>query len=193
METIVLKDRITASMTDEEFLWFCLENKDLRIERNSNLEIIIMSPVTSLSGSHSLEIARQLANWSIASKTGIAFDSSAGFTLPDRSVLSPDASWVSLEKWNALSEEDKDRFAPMCPEFVIEVRSKSDSLEDLQKKMQVWIKNGAQLAWLIDPREKTSYIHRPGKETEVLTGLDHKIEAESPVKGFVLDLSLLQM
>lgn len=193
MDTIVLKDRITASMTDEEFLWFCLENKDLRIERNNHLEIIIMSPVTSLSGSHSLEIARQLANWAITSKKGIAFDSSAGFTLPDRSVLSPDASWVSLEKWNALSEEDKDRFAPVCPEFLIEVRSKSDSLEDLQKKMLVWLKNGAQLAWLIDPREKTTYIYQPGKETKIVTGLDIKIEAESPVKGFVLDLSLLQM
>lgn len=193
MDAIVLKDRITASMTDEEFLWFCLENKDLRIERNNNLEIIIMSPVTSLSGSHSLEIARQLANWAIVSKKGIAFDSSAGFTLPDRSVLSPDASWVSLEKWNALSEDDKDRFAPLCPEFVIEVRSKSDSLEDLQKKMLVWIKNGAQLAWLIDPRGKTTYIYQPGKETKIVTGLDQKIEAEFPIQGFVLDLSLLQI
>lgn len=191
MDTIILKDRFTASMTDQEFLWFCLENKDLRIERNSNLAIIIMSPVTSLSGYHNLEIARQLANWSKENKSGIAFDSSAGFTLPDRSVLSPDASWVSLTKWNALTEEDKDRFAPLCPEFIIEVRSKSDSLEDLQQKMNVWIKNGAELAWLIDPREKTSYLYRPGKEPEILTGLDKKLEGEGPVKGFVLDLSLL--
>jgi len=169
METIVLKDRFTSRMSDEEFLWFCLENKDLRIERNSNLEIVIKSPVTSLSGSQSLEIARQLANWAIKDSTGISFDSSAGFTLSDRSVLSPDASWVSNEKWNSLSEEDKDRFAPICPDFVIEVRSKSDVLSDLQNKMIVWLKNGAQLAWL-----------------------DKKIIGNKPVKGFELDLSLLR-
>ncbi len=191
MDTIILKDRFTGSMTDEEFLWFCLENKDLRIERNSNLEILIISPVTSKSGNHSGEVYRQLANWAVSNGKGIHFDSSAGFTLPDRSVLSPDASWVSLAKWNALTEEDKDRFAPLCPEFIIEVRSKSDSLEDLQQKMNVWIKNGAELAWLIDPREKTSYLYRPGKEPEILTGLDKKLEGEGPVKGFVLDLSLL--
>ena len=193
METIVLKDRISANMTDEEFLWFCLENKDLRIERNSNLEILIMSPVTSLSGNHSGEIFRQLANWSIAHDRGVHFDSSTGFTLPDKSVFSPDAAWISNEKWNALSEEDKDRFAPVCPEFVIEVRSKSDLLDDLKKKMEVWIKNGAHQAWLIDPREKASYIFRLGKEVEVITGLDKKIEGEGSVKGFVLDLNLLKI
>ena len=193
METIVLKDKKSVGMTVEEFLWFCLENKDLRIERNHNLEIIIMSPVTSLSGFHSLAIARQLANWAIADNTGIAFDSSTGFSLPDRSVLSPDASWVSNEKWNALSEEDKDRFAPVCPELVIEVRSKSDSLDDLKKKMEMWIKNGAHQGWLIDPREKTSYIFRTGKVIEVIVGLDKKIEAEGLLKGFVLDLNLLKI
>jgi Uma2 family endonuclease len=193
MDAYVLKDQISKGMTDEEFLWFCLGNKDLRIERNSNLEIIIMSPVTSISGSQNLEIARQLANWSLQTKTGIAFDSSAGFTLPDRSVFSPDASWVSLEKWNALSEEDKDRFAPVCPEFVIEVRSKSDDLESLQKKMETWLQNGAQRAWLIDPREAKTYIYRPGQPVEVISGLDKKIAGEGPVAGFVLDLSLLRI
>jgi Uma2 family endonuclease len=192
MDAIILKDRFTGSMTDEEFLWFCQENNDLRIERNSNLEIIIMSPVTSRSGNHSGEIFRQLANWSMANGTGIHFDSSAGFTLPDRSVLSPDASWISLEKWNALSDEDKDRFAPICPEFIIEVRSKSDSLEDLQNKMNVWIKNGAQSAWLIDPRDKTSYLYYPGKEIRVIKGLDKKLKGEGTVAGFELDLSLLR-
>lgn len=192
MDAVVLKDRFTTGMTDEEFLWFCLENKDLRIERNSNLEIIIMSPVSSKSGNWSGEVFRQLANWAMQQGGGVHFDSSTGFTLPDRSVFSPDASWVSLEKWNALSEEDKDRFAPVCPEFVIEVRSKSDHIEDLQKKMEAWLKNGAQLAWLIDPREEVTYIYRPGKEAEKVQGLNKKITGEGPVKGFVLDLSLLK-
>ncbi len=191
METIILKDRFTGSMTDDEFLWFCQENRDLRIERNSKLEIIIMSPVTAISGNHSGEVFRQLANWSVLDGRGIHFDSSAGFTLPDRSVLSPDASWLSKEKWNALSDQDKDRFAPVCPEFIIEVRSKSDLLEDLQAKMKVWIANGAELAWLIDPREKTSYLYHPQEELRVVKGLDKTIRGNGVVSDFILDLSLL--
>jgi Uma2 family endonuclease len=193
MDAIILKDRFTGSMTDEEFLWFCQENKDLRIERNSNLEIIIMSPVTTRSNYGSGAAFAQLYLWNSQHKKGLVFDSSTGFTLPDRSVLSPDASWVSLEKWNALSDEDKDRFAPICPEFIIEVRSKSDSLEDLQNKMTVWIKNGAQSAWLIDPREKISYIYHPKKEVRIINGLDKKLQGEGSVVGFELDLSLLRI
>ncbi|MEX2233441.1 MAG: Uma2 family endonuclease [Cyclobacteriaceae bacterium] len=193
MDVFVLKDSVTGSMTDEEFLKFCLENPDLRIERNSNLEVVIMSPVTTKSGNHSGEIFRQLSNWAMINKKGLAFDSSAGFTLPDRSVLSPDAAWVSNEKWDSLSEEDKDKFAPVCPEFVIEVRSKSDYHEDLKQKMRVWLKNGAVLGWLIDPREKISFIFRPGKEEEEIKGINQKIAGEGPITGFELDLSLLKI
>lgn len=193
METIVLKDRVTASLTEEEFLWFCLENKDLRIERNSNLEIIIMSPVTTRSNYGSGAAFAQLYMWSISTGKGYAFDSSTGFTLPDRSVFSPDASWVSNEKWNALSDDDKDRFAPVCPEFVIEVRSKSDLLEDLKSKMGVWIRNGAELAWLIDPREGFSFIYRPGRPEEKIEGLNHKLLGEGSVVGFELDLSKIKI
>lgn len=103
MDVFVLKDSITGGMTDEEFLKFCLENPGLRIERNSNLEIMIMSPVTTLSGFYSTEIIRQLSFWSVQDGRGLAFDASTGFTLPDRSVLSPDASWMLIEKWNALT------------------------------------------------------------------------------------------
>jgi Uma2 family endonuclease len=116
MEAVVLKDSITGNMSDEEFFRFCLENKDLRIERNSNLEIIIMSPVTTKYSFYSGAVYVQLYNWNAREKKGIAFDSSAGFTLSDRSVLSPDASWVSREVWDSLSEEDQNRFAPICPE-----------------------------------------------------------------------------
>ncbi|MBN8651710.1 MAG: Uma2 family endonuclease [Cytophagales bacterium] len=192
METIVLKDEFTSRLTDEQFFWFCQQNKDQRIERNSNHEIIIMSPVTSRSGNHSGEIFRQLANWSVSNGKGIHFDSSTGFTLPDKSVFSPDASWISNDSWNALTEEDKDRFAPVCPDFVIEVRSKTDSLDDLKMKMELWLQNGSQLAWLIDPREKTSYLYHPKKSVEIIKGLDKKLIGEGPVSGFVLDLSLLR-
>lgn len=192
METIILKDRVTNKMTDEEFLWFCQENRDLRIERNSNLEILLMSPVTSLSGFWNAEVLRQLANWAIEQKGGFVFDSSTGFTLPDRSVLSPDASWVSKTKWVALSAEDKNKFAPVCPEFVIEIRSKSDSLEDLQAKMKNWIANGTQLAWLLDPSQKDFHIYRASGEAEKIQGFDKKLKGEGPVEGFVLDLGQIR-
>ena len=192
MDALVLKDSITGSMTDKEFLKFCLENPGLRIERNSNLEIIIMSPVSTLSGFHSSEIFGQLYQWSKNNGKGIAFDSSTGFTLPDRSVFSPDASWLSKERWYALSEEDKNRFAPLSPEFVIEVRSKSDNLEDLKKKMKVWIVNKVQLAWLIDPIDKTCYVFYPDRSINTIEGFDKPIKGEKPVEGFELDLSLLK-
>jgi Uma2 family endonuclease len=193
METIILKDRVTNKMTDEEFLWFCQENKDLRIERNSNLEILLMSPVTSLSGFWNMEVSRQLANWAVEQKEGFAFDSSTGFTLPDRSVLSPDASWVSKSKWQGLSDEDQNKFAPICPEFVIEIKSKSDSLDDLQTKMKTWIANGAQLAWLIDPLQRNSFVYKSTGEVEKIEGFDKKLKGEGLVKGFVLDLNLIKL
>lgn len=192
MEALVLRDSITGSMTDQEFFKFCLENAGLRIERNSNLEIIIMSPVSTLSGLHSSEVFGQLYQWNAKDRNGVVFDSSTGFTLPDRSVFSPDASWISNEKWKTLSEEDKNKFAPLCPEFVIEVRSKSDNLEDLKKKMSVWIANGTHLAWLIDPVDKISYTFRPDGCVDTIQGFGEKMTAVKPVEGFELDLSLLQ-
>jgi Uma2 family endonuclease len=193
MDALVLKDSITGSMTDKEFLKFCLENPGLRIERNNRLEIIIMSPVTSLSGFFSAEVCGQLRDWNKKSKTGIVFDSSAGFTLPDRSVFSPDASWISKDKWNSLSEEDKNTFAPLCPEFIIEVRSKSDSLLDLKRKMGIWIANNAQLAWLIDPIDKKSYYFLTDGSIQEIEGFDKNLIGRSPVEGFELDLSSLEV
>lgn len=193
MDIFVLKGEITAGLSDAEFFRFCLDNPDLRIERNNKLEISIMSPTGSLSGRVNAEINRQLSTWNYESKGGIVFDSSTGFTLPDRSVLSPDASWLSNEKWNKLSDDERDRFAPICPEFVIEVRPKSDSLETLKTKMQHWLANGAQLAWLIDPIEGISYVYRNNQADHVITGMDKKITGEAPVTGFVLNLSLLKI
>lgn len=192
MDTVILKGSVTGSMTDDEFLRFCQDNQDLRIERNSNLEIIIMSPVSTLSSYSSGAVFSELAAWNKINREGVVFDSSAGFSLPDRSVLSPDASWVSNTKWKSLSEDEKNRFAPVCPEFVVEVRSKSDSLSDLKKKMHVWIANGTLLAWLIDPIEKKSYIFKKDKKEDVIDGFaGRKITGEPPVGGFILDLSLL--
>jgi Uma2 family endonuclease len=190
MEAVILRDRVTGSMTDEEFLKFCVQNKSLRIERNSSRQICIMPPATYLSRLYSAEIFIQLTNWNKKDRRGLVFNSSPGFTLPDRSVLCPRVSWLSLLKWDSLTEEDKDKFAPVCPDFVIEVGSKTDDLETLKEKMSVWIKNGAQLGWLIDPRSKTSYIFRPGTGEEKVEGFT-LINGEKPVEGFDLDLTKL--
>jgi Uma2 family endonuclease len=193
MDTFVLKGEVTAGLTDDEFLRFCLDNPDLRIERNSKLEIIIMSPTGSLSGKINTEILRQLSNWNYQHSKGEVFDSSSGFLLPDKSVLSPDVSWISSKKWKSLTLEQQISFAPVCPEFVIEVRSKADNLEELKKKMMVWLKNGAEVAWLIDPSNDVTWIFRQAKPVEEIKGFDKKITGEGPVSGFVLDLSLIKI
>lgn len=192
MDAFVLRDSVTGNMSDEEFFTFCAENPELRIERTSNLQIRITSPSTTLGGKFNSEILRQLLNWNIQSDSGEVFDSSTGFLLPDKSVLSPDASWVIREKWNKLTLEEKDRFAPLCPDFVIEVRSKSDDVTSLKNKMDSWVRNGASLAWLVDPYEKEVFIFRRDQSVETVEGFNRKISGEGPVGGFVLDLSRLK-
>lgn len=193
MDTFILKDSVTSRMTDDEFFRFCTENSNLRIERNDKHEITIMSPVNSLGGLLSAEVLRQLSNWNYETGKGVVFDSSTGFTLPDSSVLSPDASWLSTEKWEVLTEDEKNTFAKVCPEFIIEIRSKSDNLSELKSKMKAWLKNGTLLSWLIDPLTNTSYIFRYNQPEETIRGFDKKITGEGPVTGFVLDLSALKI
>jgi Uma2 family endonuclease len=188
---IVLKDKFTAGLSDEEFFRFCQENHDLRIERNSKMEIVIMSPVGAEFSLYNGEISRQLSNWNAEHAYGVCFDSSAGFTLPDQSVMSPDCAWISKERWRALPVQDRSRFAHICPDFVIEVRSKSDVLRDVQAKMRRWIENGAQLAWLIDPLLRNSTVFYEDGRVEKFPGFDRKLIGSAPVSGFELDLTRL--
>jgi Uma2 family endonuclease len=174
-------------MTDEELMRFCAKNEPLRVERDANGELIVMSPSGSEGGGIETDIAVELAIWARQDGRGKVFGSNAGFRLPDGSVRAADAHWVSWPRWNALSREDQKRFAPLCPEFVIEVRSESDRLPELQAKMQMWIANGAEVAWLVDPSRKTVEIYRPGREPEVLEG-GSAVEGDGPVAGFVLEL-----
>ena len=178
-------------MTDEEFYHFCQDNRDLRIERNEHQEIIIMSPTGSLSGYLNNIIASQLYLWNQTAKLGRTFDSSTGFKLPDGSNRSPDAVWVSNEAWNRLTEAEKRKFAPLCPEFVIELKSDTDDIADLKKKMQMWLSNGCRLAWLIDPDEEKAYVYRPDRAVESVEGFDQTLSGEDILPGFSLDLSLL--
>ncbi len=176
------------SMSVEQFYEFCLANRDLRIERTASGEVIIMSPAFSDTGNRNFKIALQLGNWAEQDGTGETFDSSAGFTLPNGAIRSPDASWIKLERWNALTEEQKASFAPICPDFAIELRSSSDTLRGLQDKMQEYIDNGALLGLLIDRKNRKVYIYRPNREPEILDNPE-TVSGDPVLPGFVLQMA----
>jgi len=182
-----LRLRFDRPMTDDELMNFCALNDPLRVERDSNGELIVMSPSGSEGGGVDTDVTLELGIWARQDGRGKVFGSSAGFTLPDGSMRAADSHWVSWGRWNALTPEDQKRFAPICPEFVIEVRSEKDRLKPLQEKMLMWLANGAELAWLVDPSRKAVEIYRSGREVEVVEGAS-AVEGEGPVAGFVLEL-----
>lgn len=181
-----LRIKTTKVMSDAEFARFCAANEPNRFERDTNGEIIVMSPCFSDGGSVELDIAAELRAWALVDGRGKAFGPNAGFTLPDGSVRAADASWILLERWNRYSEQERKRsFTAICPEFVVEVRSESDRLADAQEKMSVWIRNGAELAWLIDPQRKVVEIYRPAQELEVHEN-PSSVQGTGCVAGFEL-------
>jgi Uma2 family endonuclease len=177
-----------VQMSHEQFYEFCQANPNLRIERTATGDVIIMPPAFSDTGNRNGKIFQQLANWADRNGTGETFDSSTGFTLPNGATRSPDASWVKLDRWNVLTDAQKASFAPICPDFVIELRSASDRLNLLQTKMQEYIDNGAALGWLIDRTNHTVYIYRPGRSPEILENPEH-VNGEPELPGFVLQLA----
>jgi Uma2 family endonuclease len=174
-------------MTDEEFFEFCHANADLRIERTSEGDLILMSPAGGKTGNRNLKLAVRLGSWAEADGTGMAFDSSTGFILPNGAERSPDAAWVSQARWDQLTEKQQESFPPLCPDFVVELRSPTDDLNDQQAKMDEYLANGAQLGWLIDPFEKKVYVYRCG---EAVACLDHpdSVSGEPVLRGFTLQL-----
>ncbi|MEB3123205.1 MAG: Uma2 family endonuclease [Snowella sp.] len=177
-----------TSMTVQEFYEFCLANRDLRIERNANGEVVIMPPVFSDTGNRNMKISQQLANWSDQDGSGESFDSSAGFTLPNGATRSPDASWIRLERWNTLTDDQKASFAPICPDFVIELRSSSDTLSSLQEKMQEYLSNGISLGWLIDRKNRQVYVYRPHQDVEILDNPE-TVKGDPELPGFGLQMA----
>jgi Uma2 family endonuclease len=180
--------RFDRPMTDEELMRFCAVNDDLRVEREPNGEILVMTPANIKTSSMNSRINRLLDEWAEADGRGIVSGPDGGYTLPDGSMRAPDAAWVANRRWQALSKEDQGRFAPICPDFVIELRSPSDNLADLQAKMEMWTANGAEVAWLIDPLEKAVTIYRPGEQPEVLAQ-PTSVQGTGPIAGFELVLA----
>lgn len=173
----------------EGFKQLCLANKNLRLERASTGEVIIMLLRYPFTSSQNSAITGQLGVWIEKTGLGIGFDSSTGFTLPNGAVYSPDASWVSNEKWDGLTQQQREEeFSPLAPDFVVELRSSSDSLKKLQKKMVEYIENGVRLGWLIDPKNKKVEIYRQGKEVEILESPE-TVPGKDVLPGFELNLN----
>jgi Uma2 family endonuclease len=181
--------RLSAPLNDDELLAFSLRNRPLRIERNSMGELEIMTPIGGKGSRGESYIIRELDFWA-EKNGGASFSSNGGFSLPDGSMHSADAAWVSDERWNALSDDQQASYPPLCPDFVVELRSLTDRRTTIEAKMEMWIANGAQLAWMIDPFAATVSIYRPGVAVEVLSRPEW-VEADSVVSGFRLETSRL--
>lgn len=175
-------------MTDEQFYAFCRDNRDLRIERSREGEAIIMAPAFSDTGNRNFRIVQQLGNWADREETGEVFDSSAGFLLPNGAIRSPDAAWIKGERWNALSEAEKASFAPIGPDFVVELRSASDTLISLMEKMEEYRENGARLGLLIDRQSRRVHVYREGKMPEILENPD-SVSCDPQLPGFTLQMA----
>jgi len=162
------------------------------LERTADHNIIAMPPAGSEVSRKSSEIIFQLMLWNRRHQLGYVYESSAGFTLPDGSVRSPDAAWLSKEKFEQLTEAQRQKFPPVCPEFVVEVRSPSDGLAALRRKMEDYLANGVQLGILLDPTARTATIYRPEQIPEEFAGFEQELSGEPVLPGFLLDLQPLR-
>ena len=187
MEVITLDLNPIIELTDEQFFQMCQNHSDLRFERTEAGELIIMPPTGSFTSNRNIKIATRLENWNSQNNLGLVFDSSGGFKLPNGADRSPDASWVRRERWEALTSEQQEKFAPLCPDFVVELRSPSDSLEKVREKMREYMDNGARLGWLINPQSKQVEIYRQGRDVEIIQS-PATVSGEDVLPGFVLDL-----
>ena len=183
----VALDLHSVPLTDEQFYQLCQDNEDLCLELTAEGELIIMAPTGGTTGSRNAEITFQLRGWAKKDGTGLSFDSSTMFCLPNGAKRSPDGAWVRRERWDALTERERESFVPLCPDFVLELRSATDSLRFLRDKMQEYISNGAQLGLLIDPKSKRVFVYRADQPAESFDNPE-TISCDPVLPGFVLDL-----
>ena len=180
-----------SRFSEEEFFTLCINNPELRLERDKYGNIILMSPTGLNTSRLNNKLSARVEVWNDKLNEGQVFDSNGAFTLPDSSVRAADVSFLFNVKWNKLSKEEKDKFAKVCPDFVIELRSNWDTMKELEEKMEMWITNGVALAWLIDPKNQEVHIYKLNQPTEIVKGFDKIISGEPILKGFELDLQLL--
>jgi len=175
-------------LQSEDFYALCRQNPDLKLERSAQGELIIMSPTGGETGRRNVNVIFQLAAWNEVTKLGEVFDSSTGFSLPDGADYSPDAAWVEKSRWQSLSPAQRERFVPLCPDFVVEILSPSDSLKNVQNKMQEYILNGCRLGWLINRKKQEVEIYRLNQAVEILLN-PTAISGEEVLPGFTLNLT----
>ncbi|MDC0835339.1 Uma2 family endonuclease [Geitlerinema sp. CS-897] len=187
---ITLNLQPSLQLTDETFEELCRSNPNLRLERTARGELIAMPPSGSETGRQNLGLSAQLWLWNQQTQLGVAFDSSAGFTLPNSAIRAPDAAWIANSRWNLLSREQRRKFAPICPDFVAELRSPTDDLEVLNAKLQEYIENGARLGWLLDPETQRVYCYRPDQPVQILENPKTVSEANI-LPNFILNLKLV--
>lgn len=186
---LVVPPAIALKISHDDFVKLALNNRELRLERTAEVELIVNPPTGGETGRKNFKLGTQLGIWCEANpQLGAGFDSSTGFTLPNGADRSPDAAWVSREQWDSLTLKQREGFLPLCPDFAIELRSKSDTLVSLQNKMQEYLENGMRLGWLIDPKSRRVKIYRPQQEVERLEN-PSRLSGENVLPGLVLDLT----
>ncbi len=192
MEKVVLHYAEDLRLNDEEFFRFCQDNPELKFERTKNGDIIFMALTGGETGRLNTSLNFEIELWNRQARSGVVFDSSTGFRLPDSSVKSPDVAVVAAHRWEILAPEQRKKFVPICPDFVLELKSPSDSLKEAKQKMTEWIENGCRLAWLLDPENQTAHVYRPASEPEEITGFTgRKLSGQDVLPGLELDLGFL--
>jgi Uma2 family endonuclease len=189
MDALVLDVSVIGGLSDDELFRLCASNRTIRIERTAQGELMLMHPTGGETGNRNFDLAVLVGIWNRQTRLGRGFDSNTGFLLPNGAMRAPDVAWVRSERWDALSEEERKKFLPLCPDFVIELRSESDRLGILQEKMREWIDNGCRLGWLIDPVEENAYIYRSNGSVEAVESFDAVLSGEDVLPGFELSLS----
>lgn len=187
MTTYTINLETITTLTDDQFTKLCQANPDLKFERTSQGNLVIMSPTGSETGNKNAELIIEFGIWNRRQKQGFVFDSSTAFKLSNGAIRSPDVSWIKKERWDALSIKERQTFSPIVPDFVLELRSKTDSLSEIQKKLEEYLENGVRLGWLIDPIQQQVEIYRQGREKEVLNQPEN-ISGEEVLVGFSLEL-----
>ncbi|EAM47543.1 Protein of unknown function DUF820 [Crocosphaera watsonii WH 8501] len=190
MNAYTINFDVITKINDEQFFQLCRNNPELKLEQNQNGEIIIMSPTGGETGNKNAELITDFCLWNRRQKFGQIFDSSTGFKLPLGSKRSPDVAYIQQERWDKLTQEEKEKFPPIAPDFVLELKSKTDSLKEVQKKMQEYMDNGVKLGWLINTEKKQVEIYRQGQEKEVLDN-PQTLSGDDILPEFRLDLALI--
>jgi Uma2 family endonuclease len=192
MDALTLPFSEIGGLTDKQLFRLCASTKELRIERTSKGDLIVMSPAGGKSSFRSLELSGEIRNWNKQTRMGITFDSSIGFLLHNGAMRSPDVAWVAIERWNTLADEEQEEFIPLCPDFVADVMSKSDRLTTAQEKMREWIQNGCRLGWLFDPSHQQAYIYRADGSVTEIDAYSSSLSGEDVLPSFTFDIALLK-